>query len=60
MLYNLLLPFADHLHILNLIRYLTFRSGAACLTSLDHQLRARAAGHPHAARLAEAGPADPP
>jgi phospho-N-acetylmuramoyl-pentapeptide-transferase len=34
MLYNLLLPFADHLHILNLIRYLTFRSGAACLTSL--------------------------
>ena len=34
MLYNLLLPFSDHLHILNLIRYLTFRSGAACLTSL--------------------------
>jgi phospho-N-acetylmuramoyl-pentapeptide-transferase len=34
MLYNLVLPFADQLHILNLIRYLTFRSGGACLTSL--------------------------
>ncbi|MCB8878804.1 phospho-N-acetylmuramoyl-pentapeptide-transferase [Acidisoma cellulosilytica] len=34
MFYNLLLPYADHLHILNLIRYLTFRSGGACLTSL--------------------------
>ena len=34
MLYNILLPFSDQLHILNLVRYLTFRSGAACLTSL--------------------------
>jgi phospho-N-acetylmuramoyl-pentapeptide-transferase len=34
MLYNLLLPLSEHVHALNLIRYLTFRSGGACLTSL--------------------------
>jgi phospho-N-acetylmuramoyl-pentapeptide-transferase len=34
MLYNLFAPFADHALIFNLFRYLTFRSGAACLTSL--------------------------
>jgi phospho-N-acetylmuramoyl-pentapeptide-transferase len=34
MLYNLLLPLSEHFHGLNLIRYLTFRSGGACLTSL--------------------------
>jgi len=34
MLYNLLLPYADHFSLFNLIRYLTFRSGAAILTSL--------------------------
>ena len=34
MLYNLARPFADHYVIANLFRYLTFRSGAACLTAL--------------------------
>ena len=34
MLYNLARPFADHFALFNLFRYLTFRSGAACLTSL--------------------------
>jgi len=34
MLYDLLRPYADHYLMFNLIRYITFRSGAACLTSL--------------------------
>jgi phospho-N-acetylmuramoyl-pentapeptide-transferase len=34
MLYNLTRPFAEHVLLFNLFRYLTFRSGAACLTSL--------------------------
>jgi len=34
MLYNLFAPFADHLIAFNLFRYLTFRSGAACMTAL--------------------------
>ena len=34
MLYHFLLPYADHYILLNLIRYQTFRSGAAILTSL--------------------------
>ena len=34
MLYNLLVPFADQVPALNLIRYITFRSGAAVLTAL--------------------------
>jgi phospho-N-acetylmuramoyl-pentapeptide-transferase len=34
MLYNLARPFADHVLLANLFRYITFRSGAACLTAL--------------------------
>ncbi len=34
MLYNLLHPLAAHFILANLIRYITFRAGAACLTSL--------------------------
>ncbi|MGE0754375.1 MAG: phospho-N-acetylmuramoyl-pentapeptide-transferase [Alphaproteobacteria bacterium] len=34
MLYNLLVPFADEYSVLNLFRYLTFRSGAAVFTAL--------------------------
>ncbi len=34
MLYNLFAPLADHFIIFNLFRYLTFRSGGACITAL--------------------------
>ncbi|CAH2599482.1 phospho-N-acetylmuramoyl-pentapeptide-transferase [Rhodovastum atsumiense] len=34
MLYNLVAPFADQFIAFNLFRYLTFRSGAACITAL--------------------------
>ncbi|HEY1936029.1 MAG TPA: phospho-N-acetylmuramoyl-pentapeptide-transferase [Acetobacteraceae bacterium] len=34
MLYNLARPFAEHVLLANLFRYITFRSGAACLTAL--------------------------
>jgi phospho-N-acetylmuramoyl-pentapeptide-transferase len=34
MLYNLLRPFADQFILFNLVRYITFRSGAACMTAL--------------------------
>jgi phospho-N-acetylmuramoyl-pentapeptide-transferase len=34
MLYNLSRPFADQFILFNLLRYITFRSGAACLTAL--------------------------
>ena len=34
MLYNLFSPLADHFIAFNLFRYLTFRSGAACITAL--------------------------
>lgn len=34
MLYNLLVPFADDFGFLNVFRYITFRSGAAVMTSL--------------------------
>ena len=34
MLYNLALPFANQFALFNLFRYITFRSGAACMTAL--------------------------
>ncbi|MBW4034322.1 MULTISPECIES: phospho-N-acetylmuramoyl-pentapeptide-transferase [Acidiphilium] len=34
MLYALLLPHSAAFHVLNLIRYITFRAGGACITSL--------------------------
>jgi phospho-N-acetylmuramoyl-pentapeptide-transferase len=34
MLYNLLAPYAEHIALANLFRYLTFRSGAAMFTAL--------------------------
>jgi phospho-N-acetylmuramoyl-pentapeptide-transferase len=34
MLYNLLVPYAEHVQLFNLFRYLTFRSGAALFTAL--------------------------
>ena len=34
MLFNLVRPFADQFAVANLFRYITFRSGAACLTAL--------------------------
>ncbi len=34
MLFNLASPFAGQFILFNLIRYLTFRSGAACLTAM--------------------------
>ena len=38
MLYNLFTPLADHFIVFNLFRYLTFRSGAACITGLAFSL----------------------
>ena len=34
MIFNLFAPLADEFALFNLIRYTTFRAGAACLTSL--------------------------
>ncbi|MBL6928002.1 MAG: phospho-N-acetylmuramoyl-pentapeptide-transferase [Rhodospirillales bacterium] len=34
MLYNLLVPLADQIAVLNVVRYLTFRTGAAVMTAL--------------------------
>ena len=34
MLYSLLVPLADHLGILNVVRYITFRTGGAVMTAL--------------------------
>ncbi|MEI7712854.1 MAG: phospho-N-acetylmuramoyl-pentapeptide-transferase [Rhodospirillales bacterium] len=34
MLYNLLRPLADQFILFNLVRYITFRAGAACITAL--------------------------
>ena len=34
MLYWILLPLAGHIHAFNLIRYISFRAGGACLTAL--------------------------
>ncbi|MCK8783108.1 phospho-N-acetylmuramoyl-pentapeptide-transferase [Roseomonas sp. NAR14] len=34
MIYNLFTPYADDFALFNLVRYVTFRSGAACLTAL--------------------------
>ena len=34
MLYNLARPLAEQFILFNLFRYITFRSGAACLTAL--------------------------
>jgi phospho-N-acetylmuramoyl-pentapeptide-transferase len=34
MLYNLLRPLADQFILFNLVRYITFRAGAACMTAL--------------------------
>ena len=34
MIFNLLAPFAEGFPLFNLIRYTTFRAGAACLTAL--------------------------
>ena len=34
MLYNLARPFADQFILANLVRYITFRAGAACITAL--------------------------
>ena len=34
MIYSLLIPYADDYVVINLIRYLTFRSGAAVMTAL--------------------------
>ena len=34
MIYNLASPFADEFALFNLVRYTTFRSGAACMTAL--------------------------
>ena len=34
MLYDLAKPFASHFFLFNLVRYITFRAGAACLTAL--------------------------
>jgi phospho-N-acetylmuramoyl-pentapeptide-transferase len=38
MLYNLFAPLGEHLIVFNLFRYLTFRSGAACITALAFSL----------------------
>ena len=42
MLFNLARPLAEQFILFNLFRYITFRSGAACLTALVRQLPARA------------------
>jgi len=38
MIFNLFAPYADQLSLFNLIRYTTFRAGAACLTALVFSL----------------------
>jgi phospho-N-acetylmuramoyl-pentapeptide-transferase len=38
MIFNLFAPYADQLALFNLIRYTTFRAGAACLTALVFSL----------------------
>ena len=43
MLYNLARPLAEQFILFNLFRYITFRSGAACLTALVVSLRAGSA-----------------
>src|SRR4029079_17349390 len=37
-IFNLLAPYADEFALFNLIRYTTFRAGAACLTALVFSL----------------------
>ena len=34
MLFNLVRPYADHFFLFNLLRYTTFRAGAACMTAM--------------------------
>ena len=60
MLYNLLAPLADQFILFNLFRYLTFRSGAACMTALVLSLALGPALHPLAEIGAAQRPADPP
>ena len=60
MLFNLARPLADQFILFNLFRYLTFRSGAACLTALVLSLVLGPARHPLAAIGAAQRPADPP
>jgi phospho-N-acetylmuramoyl-pentapeptide-transferase len=38
MLFNLVRPYADHFFLFNLLRYVTFRSAAACITALVFSL----------------------
>ena len=59
MLYDLARPLADQFILFNLFRYITFRSGAACLTALVVSFIARAAADPLAEIGAAQRPADP-
>ena len=49
MLYDLARPLANQFILFNLLRYITFRSGAACLTALIVSFIARPATDPLAA-----------
>ena len=60
MLYHLLYPLhAASSPVLNVIRYITFRTAAASLTALALSLIARAVDDPQAARVPDR-PGDPP
>ena len=49
MLYDLARPLANQFILFNLFRYITFRSGAACLTALIGELHSGPAADPLAA-----------
>ncbi len=59
MLYDLARPLADQFILFNLFRYITFRSGAACLTALVVSFILGPAGDPLAEIAAAQRPADP-
>ena len=59
MLYNLARPLADQFILFNLFRYITFRSGAACLTALVVSFVLGPTRDPLAALGAAQRPADP-
>ncbi len=59
MLYNLARPFADQFILFNLFRYITFRSGAACLTALVVSFVVGPVVDPLAQARAAQRPADP-
>ena len=54
-----LIDFSDKLSVLNVFRYITFRTGGAMMTALRLRLPVRAVDHRPSAPQAGQGPADP-